>query len=94
MDLSFKTPANTALVGMQPGKNGFVVDVVRGGGSAESPAVFPVSARYVAEGLGGDHASRAETLADARCGVDVSPAGSDDEGLVPLRRRRTHRSNS
>ncbi len=79
---------------MQLGTNGVIIDVTRGGGCAESPDVLPVSARHAAEGLGRDHATRAETLAGARCGVEVTPAGSDDDGVVPVRGRRTRRSNS
>ncbi len=94
VNLSSSTPATTTLVGMRPGKQGIVVDVKRGFGSVERPIVVLVSAKHVTIGYGGENATRAETWADARCGGDVAPAGSDDDSVVPVRRRRTRRSPS
>ncbi len=94
LNLSSSTPATNPLIGMRPGKQGIFVNITHGGGSVERPIVVQVSAKHVTIGYGGDNATRAETWTDARCGGDVTPAGSDDDSDVPGRRRRTRRSPS
>ncbi len=94
MNLSSPTPATTPSVGKRHGKQEIVVDIARSSDSAEHPVMVPTSAENVAGSYGGDNATRAETWADARCEGDVTLAGSDDYGVVSVRRRGTRRSKS